>query len=338
MRRRVILSLICILSMLFIFAVPSFAEPVSGDPEPEPPATQPPVTAAPETTTTPATTVDASVPRFMVTSFKVEGGALAPEKKTLLTVELKNMSSTKPIRNIKLAVTDETGGIAAEGTGTQFVQAVNPNGVYTWTVNITASKSAPMGEHHLIVSSEYEDPYYTVYKGSDTLSVNVTDVPLLSFEGMMLPQTLSAGSMDAFTVKIVNTGKAVVRNVRIELDVPGVNTGGAVFVGEIPAGEQRQAQVNLRIDGEPGAVQGSCQLIYEDEFGKGYALKQDMRAQIVAAEESTGVISAQPAGQKSSVLWMILYGVLCVLIGGAVGFVLRMYLVEKKSRKDEAAL
>ena len=331
MRQRAILCLICVLCLLCAGASAAWAEPVSGDPEPEV-TTQQPATAPPETTS-PATTVDASVPRFMVTSFKVDGGMLTPEKRTLLTVELKNMSVTKPIRNIKLSFTDETGGVTADGTGTQFVQSVNPNGVYTWTIAITASKSAPMGEHHLVVSSEYEDPYYAVYKSADTLSVTVSDVPLLAFEGLMLPQTVVAGAADAFTVKIANTGKAVVRNVRVEVNVPGVNTGGVVFVGEIPAGEQREAVVRFNVDGKAGQTEGDCRLIYDDEFGKSYELKQTLQTRIVPEEPASGDGARASAG--GSVGWMLVFGAVCLLIGGAIGFLLKTVILNYKARKGD---
>lgn len=86
------------------------------------------------------TTINTSQPRLMVTAFKVEGESVSPETKSTIEISIKNYSSSKSVRNIKLSILDETGDIKPDGIGTAFVEKIKSGSSYTWSIPVTVSK------------------------------------------------------------------------------------------------------------------------------------------------------------------------------------------------------
>lgn len=277
------------------------------------------------------TTQDASNPRLMVTDFKVEGGSLTPNKKSKVTITLKNYSNTKYIKNIKLSVTEESGDIKPVGTGNKFVDIIYAGSTYTWEIELTASATAQIGEHAVTVSSEYEDKYYGAYSGSDVIRVNVKQTVGLDYSGVQLPVKVYPDDTTTMEISIMNTGKSNIRNCKIDFDIKGLESGGSTFVGEIPAGEQGSASANLRVGKDLGDTEGIVIITYEDEFGKSYTKEQKVNTTVV--ERPVEPVEEEEEQSKYPLWWAFL---ICgIALGGGIGCAIPISIYKSKQRKED---
>lgn len=281
----------------------------------------------------PETTQDVSQPRLMVTSYKIEGGSVSPEKKAELRITMKNHSSTKAVSNIKLSILDETGDIKPDGMGTEYVKIIYAGGTYTWKVPVIVSKKAETGEHHLTVTMEYEDKYYTAYTATDTLSVNVKQTVSMDYDSLQLPSKVNQEDTETISPNIINTGKSTIRNCKIDFNIEGLESGGTLFIGEIPAGESKNGSANLRVGADKlGETKGTATITYEDEFGETYEKTVDLSTNI---EEKVEVAEqVQVEEEKKNNLWW-LFILIGLAAGGALGFGIPAAVRAKKQREED---
>lgn len=312
--------ILIIVILCFSFSITAYAEEV-----PE---------AVPETVTEEVTTTqDASQPRLMVSSYAFGADSLSPDTENELKVVIKNYSNSKAVSNIKLSVLDESGDIKAKGTGTQYVDRIYAGSTYTWKIPLSVSKIAQTGEHKLTVSMEYEDKYYTAYSASDTLSVNVKQTVDMDYNTLELPVKVTQGDTVTVSPNVINTGKSTIRNCKVTFDIDGIESGGALFVGEIPAGESKNASANLRVGTDVlGEVKGTATIVYEDEFGESYKKTADISTLI---EEKVEIPEeeVQEEEKKNNLWW--LFVIIGAAAGGALGFGIPTAIRAKKQRKED---
>ncbi|MCM1286154.1 MAG: hypothetical protein NC213_07340 [Acetobacter sp.] len=280
------------------------------------------------------TTQDASYPRLMVTSYKIDGGSVRPSKKSTIKITFKNFSKTKAVSNIKLSLIDESGELHSAGTGTEYVDKIYAGSTYTWTTTLTASQTAQIGEHKLNVSAEYEDKYFTSYSSVDTLLVNVKQSVSLDYNGIILPKKMIQGDTSTIEINLMNTGKTDIRNAKVIFDVDGLESGGTLFIGEIPVGESKAGSANLRVSSDKlGEISGAVSLSYDDAFGKNYKKTIDVNSVI---EKKPVVKNAEEEkdDEKKNPQWWI-FVIVGVLAGGGIGFAIPTAIYSKKQRLED---
>lgn len=277
------------------------------------------------------TTQDMSQPRLMVTEYKVEGGSISPSKEKELTITFKNYSQSKALKNIKLSILDESGELESVGMPTKYVPIIYAGGTYVWELSLKASSTAQIGEHKLSVSSEYEDKYYNAYSGSDVISVKVKQTVGIDYSGVQLPAKLFADDTITLEVAVLNTGKSNIRNLKIDTDIKNLTGGGTTFVGEIPAGEQGSASINLRVGNELGDIDGKVIFTYEDEFGKKYSKEAKVSSKIV--EKPAAPVADEEKQAKYPFWWAFLLS--GAVLGGGVGCAIPIAVNNSKKRKED---
>lgn len=307
---------IAILTLLLCFtcAMTAYAEETETSPEPE-------------------TTQDASQPRLMVTSYKLEDDSLSPEKKSELEITMKNYSATKALCNVKLSILDETGDIKPDGMGTQYVERIYAGSTYTWKIPLTVSKKAETGEHKLTITMDYEDKYYTPYSASDTISINVKQSVAIDYDSLILPVKVTQGDTETVSPCIMNTGKSVIRNCKISFDIEGMESGGTLFIGEIPAGESKNGSANLRVGTDVlGETKGTATITYEDEFGESYEKTAELST--IIEEKIELPVQEEEENEKRNPLWW-LFMLIGLAAGGALGFGIPTAIRSSKQRKED---
>lgn len=279
------------------------------------------------------TTVDASQPRLMVTSYKLSEVSVNPSGKTTLEITMKNYSNTKALKNIKLSLLDDSGEIKTDGMPTAYVDHIYAGSTYTWKLSLTASKTAAIGEHNLTFTAEFEDKYYNSYSTSDTISVTVTQTPSLDFDGVQLPVKVTQGDTQTVTVKLMNTGKAKLRNCKVDFAVEGFESAGTLFIGEIPAGESKDGNTNLRISTDVlGEVEGKATVSYEDELGEVYTKEVKVSSLI---EEKVELAEPEEEEEQAKYPMWWLFLIVGVVVGGTVGFLIPTIINSNKQRKQD---
>ena len=280
------------------------------------------------------TTVDNSTPRFMVTSYKLDKDCLTPNESATLKITLKNYSSSKAVRNLKLSLSEGSGDIKPDGMGTQYVSYIAPGSTYTWELTLTASKTAQEGEHRLTVSMEYEDRYFMSYSSSDEISLTVKQSVALDYDGAILPVKVIQDSTETVTINLMNMGKSNLRNCRIDFDVEGLESGGTTFVGEIPAGQSSAGSANLRVSSTMlGETSGTIKISYEDEFGECYSKTVDVSTTIAEKIVITNTQAEEEKDTKYPLWWA--FALAGLALGGGIGCAIPLSIISYKKRKED---
>lgn len=281
----------------------------------------------------PAVTEDMSQPRLMVSEFKIEGGSLTPDKSTEVTIVFKNYSNTKAVKNIKLSISEDSGDIKPVGTGTKYVNAIYAGSTYTWTVKLTSSATAQIGEHAVTVSSEYEDKNFNAYSSSDVIRINVKQRVGFDYSGIQLPKKVYQEDTVTVDFTFMNTGKSTIRNSKIVFDTEGLESGGCVFVGEIATGESATGSANLRVSSDAlGNTTGKAVITYEDEFGKEYTKEVDLST--IIEEKIIETASESEQDEKKNPLWWV-FTLTGLAVGGGIGCAIPISINSRKQRKED---
>ena len=294
-------------------------------------------TAKPEdaqSTQSESATEDNSVPRFMVTGYKLSEDSLSPEKTAVLAIAFRNYSDTKSIYNIKLSLSDSSGEIISTGMPTKYVDAVYAGGSYIWKIELKAINTASIGQHDLQVSAEYEDKSFVSYSSSDTVRIDVKQSVKLSYSGAVLPKKVIQGDTQTVTLELMNTGKSRIYNCTLDFDIEGMQSGGSVFVGNIEPAQSAQGSANLRVDTDTlGEVTGKITITYEDDYGKEYKKTADVSTVIEEKVEQVATTTEDEKDKKNPLWWLfILIG---LAVGGGAGFGIPWLINDKKQRKED---
>lgn len=279
------------------------------------------------------TTQNTSRPQLIVTSYSLDGKYVSPSKSANLSVILKNESKNKTIKNLKLTISEEKNDIKFKRE-TYYIDEIKPKGTYSLNIELTAAKTAEIGEHKLVLASTYEDKYFNSFESSDNILINVKQKTALDYDGIKLPKKLTQDDTATMEVNLMNTGKSAIRNAKISFDIDGLETGGVLFIGEIKAGESKTGSANFQVSSSKlGDVKGTATLSYEDDFGKSYKESISLSSTIIKkkAVKSDGDIDKKKS--KFSLWWLFL--LIGLAIGGGVGAIIPISINARKKRKED---
>ena len=290
-----------------------------------------------ETTTKPSTTekettLNTSKPLLIVVSYSLENDCVSPSKSAMLRVKLKNESSDKEIKNLKLTLSEEKGNINFKKESI-YAGTIKPKGTYTLSTEISASKTAEIGEHKIVLSGEYEDKYFTQFSSSDNLTVNVKQKTQLDYDGIILPKKLTQDDTATMEINLMNTGKSLIRNTKVSFDIDGLQTGGILFFGEIKAGENKSESINFQVSSTKiGKTKGTATLSYEDEFGKTYSEKIKLSSEIIKKKE-VKENNQEKKSEKFPFWW--LFSVVGLALGSIITAGIILTISSNKKRKED---
>lgn len=290
-----------------------------------------------ETTTKPSTTekettLNTSKPLLIVVSYSLENDCVSPSKSAMLRVKLKNESSDKEIKNLKLTLSEEKGNINFKKESI-YAGTIKPKGTYTLNTEISASKTAEIGEHKIVLSGEYEDKYFTQFSSSDNLTVNVKQKTQLDYDGIILPKKLTQDDTATMEINLMNTGKSLIRNAKVSFDIDGLQTGGILFFGEIKAGENKSESINFQVSSTKiGKTKGTATLSYEDEFGKTYSEKIKLSSEIIKKKE-VKENNQEKKSEKFPFWW--LFSVVGLALGSIITAGIILTISSNKKRKED---
>lgn len=280
-----------------------------------------------------ATTQNASRPQLIVTSYSLDGKYVSPSKSANLSVILKNESKNKSIKNLKLTISEEKNDIKFKRENS-FVDEIKPKGTYTLNIELTAAKTAEIGEHKLVLASTYEDKYFTSFESSDNILINVKQKTALDYDGIILPKKLTQDDTATMEVNLMNTGKSAIRNAKISFDIDGLETGGVLFIGMIKAGESKTGSANFQVSSSKlGDVKGTATLSYEDDFGKSYSESIALSSTIIKKKAVKSDSDMDKKKSKFSLWWLFL--LIGLAIGGGVGAIIPISINLSKKRKED---
>lgn len=274
-----------------------------------------------------------SQPRVMVTNYFVNSGYIQPSKTTDLEITFKNFNKSAAVSNIKLSILDESGELETKGMPTAYVDKIGANGTYVWKLSLKALNTAQIGEHKLSVTCEYEDSKFQTYSANDIILVNVKQSVSLDYSGLELAPKSIQGDTQSVSVTMMNTGKTVLDNCKVDFDIKGLTGSGTLFIGQIPAGESKEGTANLRVSEDLlGETNGTATISYDDAYGETHTetvkLSTTIEEQIETNEEEE-----EEKKSKYPLWWLFL--ILGLAFGGGIGCAVPIAIQKSKERKED---
>ena len=276
---------------------------------------------------------DNSKPYLMVIGYSVDGGSIKPGENKNVNVILKNMSSSKSINNIKLSISEETKELKTKGMSSTFVKSIAAGATYTWKIPMTAIYNAKVGEHTLALSAAYEDKNGESYEASDMLYVDVRQTVKINFDSVSLPPKSRQEEIISISLNVMNTGKSNIYNCIAQADVDGLLSEGSALIGEIPVGESKSGNINLKVDSKKlGETSGLVLITYEDDYGQTY--KEEVPVSTIIDKKVKTEQETQKSEEKKNNLWWA-FAIGGLVVGGCVGASVPIYVYSRKRRKED---
>lgn len=291
-------------------------------PEPTVPPKAPAVYGPPKPTAEPIVYISESI---------LEPGTAVAGEEFVLTLALKNSVTTKDVKNMLVTVDLDNLQINLLEKSTVIpVDTLKAGQEVKLPLHFSTDPNIKEGKHNLKFHFSYDSSQTLKLSSEGSVIVNVRQPAELSYDGASLPVKVFQGDTVAVSVNLMNTGKSPLYNCRIDFDMEGLQSGGTVFVGEIPAGENKVGRGNLRVSKEVlGDVKGEIIISYEDAFGKDFQKKVKAATLIAPKPEEP---EAEEKQQPSYWWAFILTG---IAIGGLAGFGIPWLIRDRKQRKED---
>lgn len=256
-------------------------------------------------------------------------------EKFTLTLTLKNSVKTKSVKN--MLVTVDTGNLPLsldEDSNVFPVSSIRAGGETQLVLHFTAGATLPEGRHALQFAFRYDSSQTLNLSSSGICTLTVRQPAELAFDGARLPVRVYIGDTVTVPLTLMNTGKSPLYNCRVQYEIDGLEAGGIKFIGEIPAGESKEATTNLRAGQEVlDNAKGTVTILYEDSFGDTYRQSAELCTHIEKKPEPADISEKEEHTDKNQNWWLFLLIGLVVGIGG--GFGIPWIIRDRNQRKED---
>lgn len=208
-------------------------------------------------------------PQLMVENYSYGGSYVEAGKNFTLNLTMVNTSKDKRLRNIKVSLNSEEGTFIPYNTSNSFfIDSLPPGGRTTKNITFSTKPDAKAQTIALNLESTYEDMKGNALTAKDIISIPVTQTTKLDIDEPSLPPELYSGQMTNVSFSFYNTGKNVLRNLKITAE-GDFDTQGSVsyFVGNMDPGKSDSYDLML-IPRAPGKLTGTVIFTYENVQGE----------------------------------------------------------------------
>lgn len=278
-----------------------------------------------------------SQPKLIVNSYEYNPNPLKAGADCTMAITVKNTSTSQSVKNIKLSFQDASGDILPKDTSSVFIKKIAKGDSVLCNFALRVAEKASANPHVITITMEYEDSQAVFATATDTIILDVTQSIRLEYEQPSLPSKLTEGDNLSFSMNIMNLGKSTVYNVLLTFEIPGMNNGGSVLVGNMEPGESKAAATNLlvsSIDGDYGDVSGTIVLSYENESGK--LFEQELFVQTIIDKKVEVVSTTEEEDEKKLSpfpWWVIIIAIIIFLV--TAGLIIVKILKNKKQHQED---
>lgn len=304
-----------------------------------------------------------SVPRIIVSNYKIDVEEIKAGKEFTLTFNLKNTSPKTTVKNIKVVLGSTTTSGSGTGTGqggstsgevffpaagsnSFYISQIAPGGSSEQTIKLMSKQDAEPGVYSVTLKLDYEgDAGQTIPAAEEQIAFSLIQEQRLEVQGMNIPTNGSAGTPLPINFQYINKGKATIYNLSVTVDGDFTLEGGSQYVGNLTPGYNDYFD-NVIIPSSEGPLSGAIVLKYEDSAGTEKELRSEFKCEVMAGGDMGGSMGGAviggmgegdmpgmaqmvPQGGGFNWLWVIIPGVVLLLAGGVVTVII---LKKRKQR------
>ncbi len=246
--------------------------------------------------------------------------------RVVITAVLRNNSSVSAVEDIRIVYECPSGELTpSNATNSIYVDYIGKGDTYAVSFPIEVAYTLTSFQQRVSLVIEYTDKSAAPLSVNENIFLNI----LPSFD-VRLNQPTIAGqaeeeSLQDISIMIYNTGQSKVKNIMGSVEIPGFESAGTAFGGDLNVGENKELILKTLV--EPvldanqekvyGKTTGVIHVQYEDESGRAYMQDVPVSAEIIP---KGGEIEEEKP-ERTSQWWIS-------IIGGLVGIeILTLILV-----------
>lgn len=270
-------------------------------------------------------------PKILVTRFTTEPVDVSPGSTFDLDFSIQNTNLEKSIKNVKMTLTSSGGGSAASTTSniipvgqseSLFVSALGVGETAQQQMKLMIPSDYSSTVCDIKISFSFEDSDGVIYQDQETIHIPMSEKLELTASDVRVGKVLA----DSYTLELdfYNTGKAMLKNLMVDLEGDFASTNSNYFVGDLQTGKMDIYSVN--ITGEiPTSFKGAIVFTYEDYNGKQVEKKVPFDLtyeQPKPTAEETAALEAEQLAMQRPAINPLIPVVLVVVVVGIVGTVI----------------
>ncbi|HIW22189.1 MAG TPA: hypothetical protein H9887_09255 [Candidatus Dorea intestinavium] len=268
---------------------------------------------------------NASIPRVIVTGFSTNPGTVNAGGDFVLTVNLKNTSTTTKVANLLFDFEAEGEGSDEQTSGPAFIPTSGSSSVYLKEIGANGTANIKISLHSkadlvnkpygLSLAMKYEDSSATQIEATSSLSIPVSQkarFELSEFE--LSPNEVGVGEEANIMCNLYNMGRIKLYNVKAVFEGDTIKKT-ETFVGNVEPGST--ASIDAMLTGKKeGKSEIKMTLTYEDEAGKVEKMEKTLKFSVIKAveETTTDLAVEKPTSSKGKLLPLLLLVVIIVAV------------------------
>lgn len=265
-----------------------------------------------------------------------------------MKLDIRNTSSSKSIKNIKISLTSDVAQSADQGAPAQtasvftpvqssntfFIDHIPAGEKIEKAITMTTSHDTAAKTYTLTANLEYEDGQANPYKSSEIIGITVVQDSKLSIGEVNIDPEYFVGTPGSLNVEFYNTGKVTLSNFMVELEGDGIAADMPTYYkGNFPSGSTDSYTVNITPE-SPEAKSGKLVFSYEDTTGEKHTIEKDFKINVSDFDPmAQGGFEEIPMEPPKTTNWPVIIGGGLALLAGAGGAVL--YRRRKKKKEEE---
>jgi len=213
------------------------------------------------------------IPRVIVSAFTVTPQIPRAGQEFDMEITFRNTNPARSVNNIRITLealeaVQGRGAVftPAGGSNTVFIDYLAPGGEYTKTLTFFTVLDADPRSYNLAVRFDYQDQDFVEFTANEQLSITVAQVTRLESDQIPIPDFVTVGQNIFFEMRVINSGRVDLTNVRVRLDGPWDGREAEDFIGNLRA----QATIMFRgqfTPWEEGNFDGAIVIYGEDTTG-----------------------------------------------------------------------
>lgn len=227
-------------------------------------------------------------PKFTLESSSLAEQPLMAGQEAELTAVFRNMSRSEAAYNMKVTLKPSDDSVALAASSFYFTK-VSAQETITLSTAVQAALKAEPKKTAVTAAFEYENVKGETYTSEETVMIEVYQPVHAGIEDFHFEDMVYSQETITTKLRICNTGRTEIYNVKAELEGQGLFAVETVFAGTIEAGAFYDGSVKVYVgtrnmtasgvnsidEGETkgsayGETSGTLKLIYEDAYGQEY--------------------------------------------------------------------